>query len=652
MGKWSFAAALILAMFSPQASAQVDVGSFIKKDVFDDIKISPNGEYYAATVALEDRTGLVVMQRSDRKITARFALGKNTHINEFVWVSPTRLVVAMAQKFGSLAMPRGTGELFAINADGSGREILVGQRAEQARGAGTRIKAASTQEVVATLVDDLVDDDNFVIVAVSPFVADPFTRVEKMDVRTGRRVAITRAPVRNADFTTDSAGVVRFARGAGVDNNNQLYYRDSEEAQWRLINDEVADGHREFPLGFSADGRIAYLQSERSNGPDAIVAFDVATGKRSEMLGDTVVDPYRTLLGLGTRAPVGAMYMQGKPRIAFFDEKSSDARLYRMLEGAFPDEAVYITSATTDGKLALVRVQSDRNPGDFFLFDTSSKKAEHLVSRRDWFDPEKMAVKKAIQFKARDGATVHGYLTLPAGTSGKGLPMVVMPHGGPFGIYDKWEFEDDAQILAQAGYAVLQPNFRGSGGYGRRFQSMGARQWGGTMQDDVTDATRWAVQSGYADASRICIYGASYGGFSALSGVAKEPTLYKCAAGYVGVYDLPTMHMRGDIQERSSGVNYLREWIGERDEVAAVSPTNMANRIKVPVFLAAGGEDERAPIEHSKMMERKLVAAGVPVETLYFDTEGHGFYTQEHRSEYYQKLLAFLARSLGGKTAQ
>jgi dipeptidyl aminopeptidase/acylaminoacyl peptidase len=257
-----------------------------------------------------------------------------------------------------------------------------------------------------------------------------------------------------------------------------------------------------------------------------------------------------------------------------------------------------------------------------------------------------MAATEFHEVKARDGLALHAYLTLPPGSNGKGLPMVVMPHGGPFGVFDTWGFEDEVQILAKSGYAVLQPNFRGSGGYGRSFQTAGAREWGGAMQDDVTDATRWAIASGIADPARICIYGASYGAFAALSGVAKEPGMYRCAAGYVGVYDLPMMHRLGDIQERASGETYLREWVGTRAELPAVSPTNMADRVKVPVFLAAGGEDERAPIEHSRLMERRLRSAGVPVETLYFDTEGHGFYTEPHRQEYYSRLLAFLARNL------
>ena len=247
---------------------------------------------------------------------------------------------------------------------------------------------------------------------------------------------------------------------------------------------------------------------------------------------------------------------------------------------------------------------------------------------------------------------MHGFLTIPHGSDGKNLPLVVLPHGGPFQVSDEWGFNPEAQLLAAAGYAVLQVNFRGSSGYGRAFSQAGAREWGGKMQDDVTDATRWAIDQGIADPRRICIYGASYGAYAALEGVAKEPSLYKCAAGYVGVYDLPLMFGKGDTRELESGRNYLHDWIGEPSELGKVSPVNQAASIKVPVFLAAGGQDERAPIEHSERMEKALRNAGVPVETLFIRSEGHGFYTTEHQVQFYTKLLDFLARNIGsGATA-
>ncbi|MGH8074103.1 MAG: alpha/beta hydrolase family protein [Lysobacter sp.] len=652
MRHWGAAAVLLAAVaFAPPAAA-VDVDAFVKSDSFGEIKISPSGEYFAATVPMDDgdRTALVIMRRADKTVTGTFMRGRHTDIADFSWVNDTRVLISVAEKFGMLAEPRLTGELFAVNADGTQPEILVGQRV-QGRGLGTKIQPKKVERVAAFLVDDLPGDDDNVIISVAPFHADPFTRAERMNVYSGRRMQIASAPVRNAQFVTDNRGTVRFAVGSGVDNRQQLHYRSDDDAPWQLLNDESVSGLQQWPIGFSADDATAYLEAEQPTGPNAIIAFDVATQTLKQVLRDDDSDPQRILYRNGTSIPVGALLIDGKPRTEFFDVNAPEAQLYRSLEAAFGGSAVLITSSTTDGRTALVETWSDRNPGDFYLFDTVAKKAGHLLSRAAWFAPEAMSGRRPIEIRARDGLVLHGYLTVPTGSDGKQLPMVVMPHGGPFGIQDTWAFDTDAQLLAEAGYAVLQVNFRGSGGYGKAFTAAGARQWGQAMQDDVTDATRWAISEGIAAADRICIYGASYGGYAALMGVTKEPGLYQCAAGYVGVYDLPTMHALGDVQQRGSGETFLDEWIGEPAAIAAFSPNRIADRIKVPVFLAAGGEDERAPIRHSEMMEQALNKAGVPVETLYYPNEGHGFYTAAHRKEYYTRLLAFLGRSLGGGVA-
>jgi dipeptidyl aminopeptidase/acylaminoacyl peptidase len=641
--------AVVVVLAPVRQAHAVGVDAYVKRDSFTDIKISPNGDHFAATVVLEDRTALVVLRREDLKVTANFQLGKNTHVSSFKWVSPERVVIGTSEKFGLLDQPRLTGNLYAINADGTGAEILVGQYVQDA-GLGTRIKPKKREPVAAFLVDDLPDDDKHVVVSIMPFNNDPYTRADKLDVNSGRRRQIARAPVRNASFYTDNEGIVRFAFGVDTDNARQLYYRSGEGVEWELLDHEAGDSPMAWPLGFSEDNTIAYLESESASGPNSIMAFDVASKTRKEVLRDDSVDPYRVIYRNGTQVPVGVMFMDGKPRTAFFDNASKEARLYRSLEAAFSGHAVWITSQSADDRMALVQVWNDRSPGDFYMFDTVAKKAGHLVSRRQWIDPDAMGEMQPVRFDARDGLAINGYLTVPKGANGEGMPLVVLPHGGPFGISDKWGFSVEPQILAAAGYAVLQVNYRGSGGYGRQFKEAGAKQWGLKMQDDLTDATRWAIKKGIANPDLICLYGASYGAYASLMGVAKEPGLYKCAAGYVGVYDLPMMQSDDARQSRRIG-NLSQEWVGERAKLGAVSPNRMADRIKVPVFLAAGGEDEVAPIEHSEMMEKALRGAGVPVETLYYRTEGHGFYKEEHQREYYTKLLAFLAKHLGGSVA-
>lgn len=642
---WAACAALSLAL---PAAAQVDLEPFLRQDRIGAIKLSPTGEYYAATVPVEDREVLVVMRRADKTPTAKIQGAARTEIGDFWWASDTRVVVAMAERFGSEDQPFLTGELHAVDVDGKNGRMLVGH--DNLRNA-SGVQVGAEEYRAATVVDPLPGDARSILIAVRQMTANPQTQVERLDLYSRRRAEVASAPVRRARFATDAAGRVRFAQGAGSDNFSKLYYRDNDEADWRLLNDEAASGRVETPIGFSADGATAYLQVEHPDGPDSLVAFDTATGARTELLREGSVDPYRIIYAQDGRVPVGAFFMKDRVYSRFFDEDGQYARLYRMLERAFAGYAVEIASRSRDGRLNLVRAFNDRNPGDYFLFDAGAKTADLVFSRREWLDPARMAPTRAVALKARDGLPLHGYLTLPPGSDGKRLPLVLTPHGGPFGAFDEWRFDTEAQILAHAGYAVLRVNYRGSGNHGRAFHHAGAREWGGAMQDDLTDATRWAIEQGIADPARICIYGVSYGGYAALMGAAKEPDLYRCAIGNAGVYDLPKMH-REDARTADSARTWVNDWLGDPDALAQVSPVNLTDRIKAPVFLAAGGKDERVPIEHSHAMEKALKAAGVPVETLYYPTEGHGFYDPAHQREFYTRLLDFLGRHIGAGKVQ
>lgn len=631
--------------------AQVDLTRFEKLDTFEQIKLSPTGEYYAATVPLGERTAMTVLRRSDNAVLAQFALGDESHVEDFHWVNDTRLLLSMSRTYGSADQPFLTGELIAVDYDGGNLRVLAGSRARQSASA-SRIQTREQQNVAAFLVHQLPGEKNLVLVKVHPFHEDPYPTLETLDVRTGRRVQVARSPIQHASFGVDHVGELRFIWGLEGGAHSVLRYRDDKDADWQVINDESRTRRVERPVGFSPDNRIAYLHADDAQGTDRIIAFDTETGERRSLLQHEMVDPDRILYSLSQRGvPVGAQYMGRTIEQRFFNPESPEARLYAMLQSAFKGQAVRVTSATDDGKLAMVSVSSATNPGDFYLFEVDTRKAHYLLSRRNWLDPEAMGEVRPVTLNARDGLVLHGYLTLPPGSDGKGLPMVVNPHGGPFWVHDRLAFNTESQILAHAGYAVLQVNFRGSGNYGRRFSQLGAGQWGRTMQDDLTDATRWAIEQGIADKDRVCIYGASYGAYAALMGAAREPGLYQCAAGLVGVYDVDRL-VRDDQGGSRFLAQYSSSWIGEPGTLAQVSPVRLAGQVKVPVFLAAGGEDERVEFKQSELMQEALEAAGVPVQTLYFANEGHGFYKTENRLAYYRQLLDFLSRHLGGSKAK
>ena len=297
-------------------------------------------------------------------------------------------------------------------------------------------------------------------------------------------------------------------------------------------------------------------------------------------------------------------------------------------------------------------VSSGREPGRYFLYDAAHGKAEFLLAVRPWIHPERMGEVEPFTMKARDGLALHGYVTRPPGKeNARNLPMVVFVHGGPYGVLDFWEYDPWVQMLATRGYAVLQVNFRGSGGYGEAFIRAGYREWGAKMQDDVTDATRWAIAQGIADPRRICIFGGSYGGYAALQGVVRDPDLYRCAIGYVGVYDLALMYSRGDIPQSLYGENYLKVVLGEaRDELRRRSPAASAGRIKARMMLVVGGQDKRVPPAQGQAMRSALGKAGVEHEWIHERTEGHGFHGERNVERLMQRIDAFLASSLRSAT--
>jgi dipeptidyl aminopeptidase/acylaminoacyl peptidase len=262
-----------------------------------------------------------------------------------------------------------------------------------------------------------------------------------------------------------------------------------------------------------------------------------------------------------------------------------------------------------------------------------------------------MSEVKPISFTSRDGKVISGYLTLPYDKEAKNLPLVVNPHGGPHGVRDEWGFNTQNQMLANQGMAVLQVNFRGSGGFGQNFEQAGFQKWGSEVQYDILDATHYVIEQGYVDKNRICISGGSFGGYSALQSAILEPDLFKCAIGFAGIYNLELMFDEGDIANSASGTSYLKNVLGQNSEVLrAMSPSENVDKLKANLLLVHGGDDERAPIEQLESLEKALKAHDYPYEKLVMDDEGHGFYNDDNRAQYYEKMLLFLKKNLNIKS--
>jgi dipeptidyl aminopeptidase/acylaminoacyl peptidase len=635
----TYAAVSLLAFLSSDINAEVKqpipLEQFLKRDVFGTMSISPTGEYFAATVPKDDGSALVILRRSDMKVTGKVVLPKNTYIAGFNWVNAERILFSVGEKAGELVSPSNTGEIYGVNVDGKGQGSAL---------IGVRSSAKGSRFFAATILDTLRNDDENVMITINGEAGT--SQVARMNVNTGKYTSVVKSPVRRGSFSVDPLGVVRFAVGAGSDNRSKTYYRASNNADWELINDETVTEKSVFPAGYSADGKVIYLVSEETAGPNAIYTFNAATKERKLILVDNNVDPAGFLTSPVDGSLFGVAYDDGKPRYEYIDQSNDFAKMHASLQKSLPEQVLVPTSFTKDGNLAIVQGYADNVPGDFYLFDRTKNKLDYILSRNAWFKPEMLSSMKPIYFVARDGTPIDGFLTVPVGSSGKNLPLIINPHGGPFGPKDQWDYNPDVQILAANGYAVLQVNFRGSGGYGRKFMHLGYRQWGRTMQDDLTDATHWAIKEGVANKDRICMYGASYGGYSSIMAVAKEPDLYRCAFGNVGVYDMKAMYHTGDIPDSKSGENFLDETLGNKD-LESISPNKLVERIKVPIYLAAGREDARAAPKHTEIMHAAMQKAGKQSEMIIYEGEGHGNFLLKNRIDFYQRLLGFMDKHIG-----
>lgn len=643
----------LLAASLASAADPLPIEYFTRDDDFGLLKVSPDGEYVAATATVSDSSALLFRELGSKEIKG--GVTTDDEITGFDWVSDTRVIFHYGERYRGQEYVSSTGEIFAVNRDGTGNVMLYGYRASDKR-IGSRLGQRDSTNARGELLSVLKDEDDRILILERPyevrgntlyFDADAYARVALLDVYSGDTDQRGTVPLKLADVIVDGNDQVRFAIGYDDESDLSVIWKPEVDAEWTQFKLPGFVNETVIPRRFTTDGNgIFFTAAKAGESLDALYRLDLATKAVERLYQHADVEIGRVVTNLAGNSVIGVRVHSDRLEYHWIDPEEPGARLYRMLQRAFPGKAVEITSSTRDGRLALVFVYSDVNPGDYYLFDVESKHAQYLQATRSWVDPGLMRPKEPVAFAARDGLRLHGYLTRPRDGDGP-YPLIVLPHGGPHGIRDRWNFDWEVQLLANRGYAVLQVNYRGSGGYGRDFQQAGYGEWGAAMQDDLTDATRWAISEGITAADGICIYGASYGGYAALMGVVREPGLYRCAIGHAGVYDLELMFEAGDTQRWRIGQSFLERYLGEdADLLRKRSPVYHAERIEAPVMLIHGRDDWRADFEHAVRMKEALEDADTPVEWLELRGEGHGIYNQETRREVYGKLLEFLARHL------
>ena len=632
-------AALLAVLVAPAFAGQPATAPIPLKDFFGPPnllapELSPDGTKIAFLTPVEKRMALALfdIKTAEARVILR---PTDESIADFFWKGNDHLVF--------YADVGGNESMFIGSTDLSGRRIerIAESQKWEDRTIGT----------TARILDRLRFDPDHIMLegAILPngdnaYAVSASRDLLKVNITTGEKASIYRFGDTEENAILDNTGRVRL-REQIVDGVITWELRGSTGAAFHRVEQFPMNGYEEDwePLAFAADNETLYVISRQEYDRGALYAYNT----RTEKLGPAIFIPpegeiTRPYLSYDRSKLLGVGYEGDKPHVRWLDPAEAEVR--SKLDRSFPGMIVDLISWSTDDHIELLWVRSDRDPGTYYIFDRKAGRLAPFRRIRN-LDPNRLRPMQPVAFKARDGLELHGYLTLPAGAEGKRVPLIIHPHGGPYGIRDSWGYDREVQFLASRGYAVLQVNYRGSGGYGRKFLDKGRYQWGRAMQDDLTDAVHWAIDQGIADPARVAIYGASYGGYAALAGVTLTPDLYCCAVNYVGAADL-TITFAPDSAYHHE-FNYQKAWVGpDKAYLEATSPLLLVDRIRVPTLHAYGDNDPRVKIRHWHRLEAQLKKYHKTYFSIEEGHQGHGFRNIESSENFYEAMEEFLAKYL------
>ncbi len=601
-----------------EAATRVPLRDFFRNPEIAALTLSPDGLQLAYMAPVEHRLNLFVQKRGEAKARQVTDI-RDRDIGGYFW--------------------KGDETLIYLKDDGGDENYHL---------YAVNLKTDETKDLTpfpgvrAGVVDDLEEVENEILISMNKRRPDVFD-VYRLNLISGEMKLVVENPGNYVDYLTDHEGKVRVAQAKVAEENlNVVLFRESEEMEFRPI---ITTGFKDdvTPYFFSADNKMLYAASNLKRDKKALVLIDPTTGsEQKELFSHPEVDVGGAGWSNARKVLTSISYTTDKSRRHFFDDKAR--QIYATLEKKLPGYEVAIGSSNKAEDVYIVRTYSDKTRGSYYLFDWKTGKLEKWRELSPWLNEQDMADMRPISYKSRDGLTIHGYLTLPKGREAKNLPIIVNPHGGPW-VRDHWGFNSEVQLLANRGYAVLQMNYRGSVGYGRAFWEAGFKQWGLKMQDDITDGVEWLIKQGIADPKRIAVYGASYGGYAVLAGLAFTPDVYACGVDYVGVSNIFTL-MKTIPPYWKPLMAEFYEKVGhpEKDEelLRSISPVFHADKIKVPLFIAQGARDPRVNKAESDQMVAALEARGIKVEYMVKENEGHGFHNEENRFEFYEAMEKFL----------
>ena len=601
----------------------IPMEDFFKNPEKSSFKISPKGSYISYMKPWDEgnRRMNIFIKSLDTNKEIRLTSEKDRSIYGYFWLSEERIAYAKDQGGDENI------HIYAINVDGS-----------------NEIDLTPFEKIQARIIDDLEDNADYMLVGLNKR-DERIHDVYRLNVNSGDMEMIAQNPGNIIDWMTDNDGVLRIATTSDGVNTSLLYRKNEEDDFVSILTTNFKESVS--PLFFDFGNSYLYVSSNRGRDKSAIFKFDLTKAKETDLVFEhNQVDVSSLLRSKKRKVITGVSYYTDKNKYEFFDEWRQGVQ--NKLEKQLPDLEVRLTDLNKDETKAVIVTFSDKSRGTYYYYDIKENVLTKLADLSPWLNPEYMAEMKPISYKSRDGLTIHGYLTLPKGKDPKQLPVIVNPHGGPW-VRDYWGFNSEAQFLANKGYAVLQMNYRGSTGYGKEFWELSFKQWGKTMQDDITDGVNWLIDEGIANPEKVGIYGASYGGYATLAGLTFTPDLYACGVDYVGVSSLFTfMETMPPYWELYKEMMY--EMVGhpenDKELLASSSPLLHVDKIKVPLFIAQGANDPRVKKSESDQIVEALKSNGVDVPYMVKENEGHGFYNEENRFEFYREMSKFFDKYL------
>lgn len=625
------AAAADPAAPAPTASDRLPTAVFARLPFMESAELSPNGENVAGLFGIKGQQSIAIIAISGGAKPTVIAVPDQTEIDWLQWVGDDNIIVGLRA-------------LLPVETDNWYIQRLIG--IDRTTGKVTRLLWDLKGQDAASVVWVPTDGSTEILVAGQNSIyegSDFWPAVYRVDVVTGRKrtEVVGRDSVMN--WGADHLGRVRYGIGyRDQAMKSTLIYRGDGKSVFRSIDSaSLRDDERlSIPFVFVPGTDHGLVYHETDDGRTVIAEIDLPTGRQVRIAHAAEKADIEGAI----RSPDGSKLLgfhtsdDARP-IQWIDPVMAEHQA--TLDETSPKSRVRIISYSNDLSKLLVRISTPDNPGLYFHYDAGTGTLSKLASVNETIGGKRLSRAKLVQYKARDGLEIEGVLTLPRGRDPRNLPFIVMPHGGPWShdtlVYDYW-----TQWLAERGYAVLQPNFRGSTGYGEKFTKAGQGQMGFAMQDDVTDGVQWAVAEGIADPKRICIVGASYGGYAAMWGIAKDPDLYRCAVSINGVSNLrrEVNVFGGTFRSRL----YRDQWQKMTPDFAAVSPINAVGRIKTPLLLVHGKKDVTVDHVQSAKMYSAMTKAGKSVEFVSIPLADHYFTREADRLTLLTSIEAFLAK--------